>query len=103
MQEKQQSFYTKFDWADAEKKKIDEAKTTSEHEAIILKYQKTGVLDRDDAIKKYKDFNSAHPEYYASMTVAATASGSSVPIDNVSDNVIVGNLQAQLAYLTGKR
>ena len=60
-------------------------------------------MDRADAIKKYKDFNDAHPDYYVSMAAVTTISGSAGLIDNAPDNVIVGNLQAQLVYLTGKK
>lgn len=88
---------------ESERKQLDDAKTAAEHESIILRYQRTGELDRDDAIKKYKDFNDAHPDYYVSMTTIATVSSSAELIDNVPDNVIVGNLTAQLAYLAGKK
>ena len=54
-------------------------------------------------LKKYKDFNDAHPDYYVSMTAVTTISGSAELIDNAPDNVIAGNLQAQLVYLTGKK
>ncbi len=103
MPEKQQNLYLQLDQADVERVMIDDAKTAAEHEAIILKYHQTGILDRDDAIKKYNEFNTNHPEYYINMTVIASASGSAVSIDRVSDNVVIGNLQAQLDYLIGKK
>ena len=84
------------------KKQIDDTKTAAEHEAIILKYQNTGYLDRVDAIQKYNNFNDSHPEYYISMTTAATVLGSAAQIDQVSNDVIVGNLKAQLLYITRK-
>ncbi len=87
---------------ESERKQVDDARTAAEHEAIILRYQRTGELDRTDAIKKYKDFNDAHLDYYVSMTAVTTVSGSAGLIDNAPDNVIVGNLQAQLLFLTGK-
>lgn len=102
MQGNQQDFYTPQDKTNAEKKLMDDVKTAAEHEAVILKFLKTGELDRDDAIKKYNSFNSAHPEYYIGMAASATVSGSAVPIDTAPNNVIVGNLQAQLLYLSGK-
>ena len=58
----------------AEKTKHD-ATTALEHEAIILRFQQTGCLDREDAIKKYKEFNDDHPEYYMAMSVATKAAG----------------------------
>ena len=88
---------------ESERKQVDDAKTAAEHESIILRYQRTGELDRADAIKKYKDFNDAHPDYYVSMTAVTTISGSAELIDNAPDTVIAGNLQAQLVYLTGKK
>jgi len=88
---------------DSERKQADDAKTATEHEAIILRYQRTGKLDRTDAIKKYKDFNDAHPDYYVSMTAMYSAAGTSAPIGSLPDNVIVDNLKAQLVYLAGKK
>ena len=82
---------------ESERKQVDDAKTAAEHESIILRYQRT------DAIKKYKDFNDTHPDYYVSMTAVTTVSGSAGLINNAPDNVIVGNLQAQLVYLAGKK
>ncbi len=87
---------------ESERKQVDDAKTMAEHEAIILKYQKSGELDRDDAIKKYNIFNCTHPEYYATMMASATVSGSAAPIYTVPDRVVVGNLQAQLLYIIKK-
>ena len=80
----------------------DEKQTAAEHEAIILHYLNTGELDRDDAIKKYKNFNYTHSEYYTGISVAAAATNSLCPIENLPNNVIVDNLNAQLLYLTGK-
>lgn len=80
----------------------DEEQTAAEHEAIILHYLKTGELDRDDAIKKYRNFNYTHYEYYTGISVAATATNSLCPIENLPNNAIVDNLNAQLFYLTGK-
>lgn len=88
---------------ESERKQVDDAKTAAEHEAIILRYQRTGELDRADAIKKYRDFNGTHPDYYVSMTAMSSAAGTSAPIGSLPDNVIVDNLQAQLAYLAGKK
>jgi len=89
--------------ADAKEKK-DEVITATEHTAIILRYSETGQLDRDDAIKKYKDFNAHYPEYYLQMTALAERMGTSAKVDDegTSDGVIVGNLNQQLLYLTGK-
>lgn len=85
------------------KENIDDLKTAAEHEAIILRFQQTGYLDRDDAIKKYKEFNDNHPEYYMAMSVATQAAGTAAYIGDVPDEVIVKNLKDQLLYLAGKK
>lgn len=86
------------------KKTKDDATTIEEHTAILLRYRQTGYLDRSDAIKKYREFNDDHPEYYAPMKTAATLAGTAVRIDNedITLEVIAGNLNQQLLYLTGK-
>lgn len=86
-----------------QRKSVDDLKTAAEHGAIIGRFQQTGCLDREDAIKKYNEFNVNHPEYYASMSVAATASGTATYIWDVSDRTIVENLQKQLLFLAGKK
>lgn len=86
----------------AEKTKHD-ATTALEHEAIILRFQQTGCLDREDAIKKYKEFNDDHPEYYMAMSVATKTAGTAAYIGDVSGRTIVENLQKQLLFLAGKK
>lgn len=86
------------------KKTKDDATTIAEHSAILLHYRQTGYLDRDDAVRKYKEFNDSHREYYLAMTATANRSGTLVQIDgkDISDEIIIGNLNQQLLYLTGK-
>ena len=86
------------------KKTKDDATTIAEHSAILLHYKQTGCLDRDDAVRKYKEFNDSHREYYLAMTATANRSGTLVQIDgkDISDEIIIGNLNQQLLYLTGK-
>lgn len=87
------------------KDKKDDATTIAEHEAIILHYRQTGyLLDHDDAVRKYKEFNDNHPEYYNPMMTIAIQNGTAVRIDdrNIPDEVIIGNMNQQLFYLTGK-
>lgn len=87
------------------KEKKDDATTIAEHEAIILHYRQTGhLLDHDDAVRKYEEFNANHPEYYKPMMTIAIQNGTAVQIDdkNTPEEVIVGNLNQQLFYLTGK-
>lgn len=86
------------------KKEKDDVKTATEHAEIILRYQQTGYLDRDDAIKKYKEFNNDHPDYYGPMRVATVSAGTAVYIEDerIPDSVIVGNLNQQFLWLTEK-
>lgn len=81
---------------------FDDAKTMVEHQRIITTYQTTGRLDRDDAIKKYKDFNNSHPEYIAAVNLQGTVFHNVAPMDTLSDWDIVMNLNRQLMYLGGK-
>lgn len=81
---------------------FDDAKTMAEHQRIITTYQTTGQLDRDDAIKKYKDFNNSHPEYIAAVNLQGTVFHNVAPMDTLSDWDIVMNLNRQLMYLGGK-
>lgn len=81
---------------------VDEKKTATEHEIIILHYMQTGQLNRKDAIQKFIDFNSSHPDYYAATNAVATVSGSLCPIENLPNSAIIDNLNSQLLYLTGK-
>jgi len=81
---------------------FDDAKTMAEHQRIITTYQATGQLDRADAIKKYKDFNSSHPEYIAAVNLQGTVFHNVAPMDTLSDWGIVMNLNRELMYLGGK-
>lgn len=91
------------DGIDAKKAK-DDATTIAEHSAILLHYKQTGYLDRDDAVRKYKEFNDNHREYCVAVTATATQTGTLVQIDDkrLPDEVIISNLNQQLLYLTGK-
>ena len=80
----------------------DESKTIAEHSVIINKYQATGFLNRQDAIKKYQNFNAKYQDFYVRYEAINVASNSSISIQDASDNVIVDNLRVQLAWLTGK-
>lgn len=83
-------------------KQMDDVKTAAEHEAIILRYIETGYVDRDDAIKKYKDFNRNHPKYFQNMIAATTICGTSAPIDKLPNDMLIWNLNDQLYFLIGK-
>lgn len=81
---------------------LDDAKTMAEHQRIITTYQTTGQLDRADAIKKYKDFNSSHPEYIRDVNIQVAVCQNISPMEELSDLDIVCNLQLQLEYLNLK-
>lgn len=85
------------------KKTKDDATTIAEHSAILLHYKQTGCLDRDDAIKKYREFNDNHPDYYVAMRAATVSAGTAAHIGDVPNDVLVMNLDSQLFYLTGKK
>jgi len=80
---------------------VDNAKTLAEHQKIINTYITTHSLNREEAIKKFNEFNLNHPDYYVTMSTASMAAGVFTPIRNVSDDVIVDNLKMQVAYLLG--
>ena len=60
---------------------FDDAKTMVVHQRIITTYQATGQLDRDDAIKKYKDFNNSHPEYIRDVNIQVAVCQNILPVD----------------------
>lgn len=73
-----------------------------EHSTIILRYRKTGCLDRSYAIEKYKDFNIAHPEYIIDVNICGFGNHNVTALENMNDWDIVANLNRQLIYLRGK-
>ena len=79
-----------------------DAKTVAEYESIIRRYRKTGCLDRQDALNKYRQFNCEHPDYFTMMNTVAVAHNNSANLETVQDSVIVSNLNAQVMYLCGK-
>lgn len=85
------------------KKTKDDATTIAEHSAILLHYRQTGGLDREDAIKKYREFNDNHPDYYVAMRAATVSAGTAAYIGDVPNDTLVMNLDDQLFYLTGKK
>lgn len=80
----------------------DDLKTALEHEQIILNYLKTGLIDREHAIKKYSDFNASHPTYYTMINLSGAVNQNIAPLNQLSDNDIVVNLNQQLIFLSGK-
>lgn len=83
-------------------KQLDDEKTIAEHKKIILTYLRTGFLDKADAIKKYKDFNDKHKDYYAAVCIGGTIANNLTSIENMPPQAIIGNLNQQLVFLCGK-
>lgn len=82
-------------------KDIDKDKIIIEHHSIIQNYNKTGFLDRENAINKYIDFNRKYTEYNSKKEIVAAVTNSSIKIDFATNDVIIDNLKAQLSWLVG--
>lgn len=80
----------------------DDAKTIVEYEAIILRFLRTGMLDREDAIAKCKKFYITHPEYVAWMNAQNMVCDNLKPWEELTDGEVVGNMNRQLIYIGGK-
>ena len=83
-------------------KYADDAVTIAEHEAIILKYINTGILDRDNAIKKYIEFEVKNPSYSSDIEKKRINGENIIPLENMSNDDIIINLNNQLKHLCGK-
>ena len=86
------------------KKEFDKAslaKDIIERESIIQRFQMTGYLDRDDAIKKIetKIFMDAD---LTLATAAKQAQSGSVNLRQADNNLIITNLQFQVDFLKAK-
>ena len=75
-------------------------KDFNERRQIIEKYQRTGILDRDDAIKKIQLMRLTDDDV-AAATVTRLAI-CSTPFSQISDQGIVAELQMQVEILTAK-
>lgn len=80
----------------------DDAKAIVEYEAIILRFLRTGMLDREDAIAKCKKFYITHPEYVAWMNAQNMVCDNLKPWEELTDGEVVGNMNRQLIYIGGK-
>lgn len=80
----------------------DDAKTIAEHSRLILTYRQTGFLNREEAIRKYKEFNTKHQEYCAGVEVSRIIGAHVIPLEQMSDHDIAANLNCQLMYIGGK-
>ena len=80
----------------------DDAKTIVEYEAILLRFLRTGMLDRADAIAKCKKFYITHPEYVAWMNAQNIVYDNLKPWEELTDGEVGGNMNRQLIYIGGK-
>jgi len=80
---------------------IEKEKTINEHSKIIDNYKKLGVINRDEAIKKYLDFNSKHPDYYSNLNLVTIISNTKIKISEADNDNLIANLEAQLLWLQG--
>ncbi len=81
---------------------IEDEKTIAEHSSLILTYCQTGFLNREEAIRKYKEFNTKHQEYCAGIEASRIIGAHVIPLEEMSDGDIVANLNYQLMYIGGK-
>lgn len=77
------------------------AKDIIERENIIHRFQATGFLDRNDAIKKIETTLITDSEL-ALATVTKQAEGGSVNLHQVDNNLIIANMQFQVDFLKAK-
>lgn len=75
-------------------------KDIDERDSIIFNYQRYGLLDRDDAIKKIQELRISD-EYIAAAT-AINFSVSSTPFSQSTNDQIVGELAMQRDILRAK-
>ena len=80
----------------------DDAKTIVEYEAIKLRFLRTGMLDREDAIAKCKKFYITHPKYVEWMNAQNIVCDNLKPWEELTDGEVVGNMNRQLIYIGGK-
>ena len=75
-------------------------KDIEERKQVILRYQLTGYLDRDDAIRKIQALRLTDTDI--AVATAASLAVSSTPFDKVPDQGIISELQMQTDILTAK-
>ena len=80
---------------------IEKEKTIIEHSKIINDYKSLGIINRDEAIKKYLDFNSKHPDYYSNLNLVTTISNTKIKITEADNDTLIANLKAQILWLQG--
>ena len=80
--------------------KISMLKDINEHRQIIEKYQRTGILDRDEAVRKIQLLRLTDNDVAAAT--ATRLAISSTPFSQATDQGIVAELQMQVEILTAK-
>ena len=78
---------------------IEKEKTIIQHSKIINDYKNLGIINRDEAIKKYLDFNSKHQDYYSNLNLVTTISNTKIKITEADNDTLIVNLEAQLLWL----
>lgn len=78
--------------------KMSLANDIADREKIINKYQATGTLDRDDAIKKIVELRQKDAK--VSAIYVTTVLPNSIPLEKCSNAVIIEHLQSQINVLT---
>ena len=76
-------------------------KDIAERENIICNYQRYGLLDRDNAIKKIQELRR-NDENVAAITTSVQLATSSVPFNQSTNDQIVGELIMQRDILQAK-
>ena len=82
-------------------KDIDKEITVAEHASIIQNYRKTRFLDRDNAIKKYTDFNKKYPDFHNLQKSAGIITNNFIKFEDATNDVIAENLHSQILWLVG--
>lgn len=75
-------------------------KDINERDSIICNYQKYGLLDRDDAIKKIQELRISDKDIAAATVV--NLSVSSIPFSQSTNDQIIGELAMQRDILRAK-
>lgn len=81
--------------------KLSLTKDIVERENIVYRFQKTGFLDRNNAINKITALQITDIEL-AVATKAKQAESGSVNLYQVDDNLIITNIQFQIDFLKAK-
>ena len=81
---------------------IKSATTLLEHDAIIARFDNMGVLNRVDALAKYRKFNNEHPDFYAPLIDICERQGSLADLGETNNKTIVENMKYQRDWLYKK-